>query len=154
MSPEMAQQIFYSLFESLRENGFEDVGIYLLEGDNAENTKYHDSNDALQELYRQASNPQNALRSLEELLNVTRRYFKNASDLPRLFAEETRRFQVVSNDNVPALRLYQDDTNESIAVGEVLNNSSVESLLRLVTTTREYLRSNDDDFFNILNNSL
>ncbi|MDF2189847.1 hypothetical protein [Paraflavitalea sp. CAU 1676] len=153
MSPSMAQEIFNALFNAIRENNFDEVGTYLL-SDRLNGGFYEDSSTALDQLYRRAQDPDYALTALRQLIDATRNYLRSAADLPAQFEQEVQGFSDRSIGPRPQLNLYTENANLPVNLATVLNNPSLQQLEQLLSMTAEFISTDDQDFFNNLNNNL
>lgn len=154
MNPSTAQSIFFSLFNALRENSFEEVGTFLIARYRENNIFYEDTRTALEELYQRAQNPDNALTAIRQLIYAARDYFRLASDLPVLFIKESQSIQQNTQQPIPQLNLFLENTDTPIDISQVLNNPELDRLQRILVMTAEFLGNNDRDFFINLNKSL
>jgi len=157
MTEQTARDLLTYLVTTFLNNGFSDVGTFLLPeyGTQSQyeqvnnNYQYRDSSTALQELIaNRGTRPKEALR---RLVTAAQQYFNLAAAIPKAYAGAIAGFDSTARPRIdPTIRLLGRDQETVTNVSAVLENSQVRQMQRLLGILGERIGEEDDSFLNDL----
>jgi hypothetical protein len=157
MTEQTAADLLTYLVTTFLNNGFSDVGTFLLpeygtENQYEQNTvayQYRDSSTALQDLLRDGkARPKEALRLL---LAAAQEYFGRASGIPEAYTGAIATFDSTNRPPIDrTIRLLGRDQESVTNVSAVLENSQLRHMQRFLGILSERIGEEGDSFLNDL----
>jgi hypothetical protein len=157
MTEQTATDLLTYLVTTFLNNGFSEIGTFLLPEYRTENQyeqdttayQYRDSSTALQDLLADRNTrPKEALRLL---LAAAQQYFNLAAAIPNAYAAAIAVFDSTDRPQIdPTIRLVGRDQQSVTNVSAVLANSQMRQMQRLLGILGERIGEEDDSFLNDL----
>jgi hypothetical protein len=154
MTEATSREVFNLLYESLRANGFIVVGTELLQVSDSDQTNpvYPDTLVAFQDLYDRAQTLNESQRCLRDLISATRSYFLRTQGLlPHYRTNLLRIHDFPGLGESPLIIQNGEDPKSMTNVNSVLSNARITEMLTTLSIMSEYIESDDETFFQRIN---
>ncbi|VFA41324.1 hypothetical protein [Chryseobacterium indologenes] len=154
MTQETAKKVFDILLLSIRENGFSDIGTFMIDKIPKEkefeefhsNYEYIDTENVIFNFEKLSLNPTYTSYSLNKLVEACLEYFRLASEIPERYVSKLNK---LTTEKRTKYEIKMEGINEeTINIGAKLRSKKIQDLIIFFEKVRIGLDQDDETFLN------